>query len=242
MVRDWEGIFENVVVKNESLKGYIMKTKKFWILVVMLGICAGAALAAIRNAAKPAIKEVVILEMTDPNILENDTYRNMKQQTLTGLNALGLVIKKEHTSFSPVRKTHSIETGALRAMIVKKLKMAGFKLLSPDELLSEPGIPLLEVGIFTSGPTSCTKEGKFIGTNLGYDGLCCVYLFQEQFLARSKDISNYGITWPRAVELKWAKTTDELEESIKEATTTTLNDFIVAHLAANPKEEPKNNK
>lgn len=224
-----------------------MKTKKFWILVVILGICAGAALAAIRDFAKPVIKEVVILKMTDPNhYLENDTYRNMKQQTLTGLNALGLVIKKEHTSFSPVRKTHSIETGALRAMIVKKLKMAGFKLLSTDELLSEPGIPLLEVGISTSGPTSgptsFTKEGKFIGTDLGYSGLCYVYLYQEQFLARSKDISNYGITWPRAVELKWAKTTDELEESIKEATTTTLNDFIVAHLAANPKEEPKNNK
>ena len=125
-------------------------------------------------------------------------------------------------------------------MIVKKLKMVGFRLLSTDELLSEPGNPLLVVGISTRGPTYkdyyTTEQGKAAGTNLGYGGNCYVRLWQEQFLARDKDTSNYGITWSgKMAESKWAKTTDELEESIKEATVQALNYFVVAHLAANPK-------
>lgn len=216
-----------------------MRTKKYWILIAILGICAGAVLAATRSAGKIATsKQIVRLMTTDPIFYESDAWRNMKQQTLASLNAIGLVIVKRNDSFLPPRTVHSIETGALRTMIVKKLKMAGFRLLSTDELLSEPGSPLLVVGISTRGPTYkdyyTTEQGKTAGTNWGYGGDCYIRLRQEQFLARDKDTSNYGITWSgKSVELKWAKTTDELEESIKEATVQALNYFIVAHIAAN---------
>ena len=114
-----------------------MKTKKYWILVVVLGICAGAVPAAIRSAGKIATsKQIVRLMTTDPIFYESDAWQNMKRQTLAGLNAIGLVIVKRNDSFPPPRTVHSIETGTLRTMIVKKLKMAGFRLLSTDELFA----------------------------------------------------------------------------------------------------------
>jgi len=218
-----------------------MKMKKYWIVVAILGICAGAVLAAIRSAGEIATnKQIVRLMTMDPNYLESGTWQNMKQQTLTRLNAIGLVIYKSHSSYNPLKVTRFVETGALKAMVANKLEIAGIRVLSNNELLLEPGSPLLVVCIDTSGPTYKdyykTEEGKVIGTSLGYKGICSVSIWQEEFLVREKDISHYGITWSGDVIVsKWADTRDELEESIKNTTEQALNYFIVAHLAFNPK-------
>ncbi len=161
---------------------------------------------------------------------------------MTGLNAVGLIIYKDHWDFNtkPLKKTCSVEKGALQAMVTNKLKIAGLRILSNDELLSEPGSPLLVVHINTRGPTLkdyyITGQGEYAPSPSGYKGDCYISLWQEQFLVRNRNITQYGITWSgKMTEVEWAKTRDEQEDAIRNAVVEALNDFIVAHLAANPK-------
>ncbi|HEW79825.1 MAG TPA: hypothetical protein ENH34_07685 [Phycisphaerales bacterium] len=53
---------------------------------------------------------------------------------------------------------------------------------------------------------------------------------------RNQNITQYGITWSgKTMEVEWAKTRGERKDAIRNAVVVALNDFIVAHLAANPK-------
>ncbi len=228
--------------RNKTGKEVIMKVKKQFVLGIILAGCAGGIFASFSLDSEHATKQVVNLMTVDPNFSDSDVWRVVKERTLVGLTSVGLVVYRSDSNFGtePLKKSRSVDTGPFRNMIKDKLNSASFKILSNDELISEPGSPLLVVDIHTHGPIHkdfyITEDEEIAPSPLGYKGECHMSLWQEGLLARDRNISQYGVTWSgKMVNLEWAKTRGDLENSIRSGVLEVLNDFIVAHLTANKK-------
>ena len=223
-----------------------MKAKKYWAFVVVSCFCGSLLSAGDNTVGTGRCGGLVRLMLRSSRWYENDLCRSMREQSLVGINAIGLVIHKTYYEIGrpadePVK---SVEIGSFKETVAEKLRQAGLIVLTDEQLLSEAGRPLLVLNMTTTGPHYrdylTTDEGKVKGVNWGYDGHCSISLYQEQLLARNREITNYGITWNGKIKKsEWADSIVKLEKVMQEAAIGTLDEFVVAYTVANREEKPK---
>ncbi len=138
------------------------------------------------------------------------------RQTLRGLQGVCVFVE----DLGPEIERSGLTTNQIRADKELKLRMAGIRVLSKEDIQSTPGVPLFSVGIQI-------HKHSYIPVYL-FD--IDLHLLQEVFLVRAPNIKTHATTW----SLERSGINPELED-IRTITKDSVDRFINAYLSVNPK-------
>ncbi|MFX0198641.1 MAG: hypothetical protein ACFFCW_21170 [Candidatus Hodarchaeota archaeon] len=136
--------------------------------------------------------------------------------SLAGLQGMCVVIEY----LQPEIRRDGLTEQQLRTDTELKLRMAGIKVLSPEESHSTPGVPALIV----NANILKTKFKPLYIFNV------TVVFAQYVFLVRKPDVRVFACTWDSA----WVGYTNKLED-IRAYVKDRVDEFINAYLSVNPK-------
>ena len=142
----------------------------------------------------------------------------LERRTLAGLTGVEVVVEP----MDPAAEKDGLTTSTLRTDVELKLRQAGIRVLTSDERLAAPGMPYLYLRVGTIKD----EEGLY-----AYD--IDLELKQEVRLTRNPALSLMATTWRVA---GWVGTIGSRNLSkVRERVRDTVDQFINAYLAANPK-------
>lgn len=105
-----------------------MKNKKYWILVVILGICASVIWA---------------VDKTEPQTFPQVTSISAERDTLKGLQGVGVGVEY----LTPEVEKYGLTRQQLQTDVELRLRQNGIRVLSKQEELSTPGMPNLYLNV-----------------------------------------------------------------------------------------------
>jgi hypothetical protein len=159
---------------------------------------------------------VLVLVNLDSPVFAFDN--RLTRRTLQGLQGVIVVV----ASLGPEIKQDGLTEDQLRTDTELKLRMAGIKVLSNEELSITPGKPMMHVYI-TILKTKLNHYTLYVFS-------ISLQIMQEASLARAPNIKTAAITWLVDITGK----TGELED-IRDSTKDLVDKFINAYLSVNSK-------
>ena len=144
------------------------------------------------------------------------------RQTLAGLTGVYVVVSEIEDDAQRV----GLSQTQLRTDVELKLRQAGIKVLSREEVANAPGFPFLHVNVSTLQLTKAATGLYAFNTNIA--------LLQFIQLPRDPSIVGLGRTWNATGSygtVGSSKLGEELRKTVRDLT----DQFINAYLAANPK-------
>jgi hypothetical protein len=158
---------------------------------------------------------VVLVCLVTSNALA-DSER--ERETLKGLQGVGVVVKDPGVYASSAGLTISM----LRSDVERRLRQAGIAVLSEAERDSTAGWPYLQVAV-TVGPLPSRLSGHLYSVE--------VQFHQQVTLVRVPTVKTGAVTWNTSS----FGVADSPSETIRRSVRDSVDVFINAHLAANPK-------
>ena len=180
-----------------------MKARKYWILVLFAGIFGVACWAALASATA-----------------------DFERASLVGLKGVYVVVGIDSGA-----EKYGLTEQTLQTDVELRLRRSSIKVLSKDEWLKTPGLPLLDITVAVK--THSTPELK---------GVLAMYIdisfVQSVLLTRDQTKSSPGaITWRKSgIYLGGLYKIIDSREIVKKDY---IDKFINDYLEANPKEQPK---
>jgi len=195
-----------------------MKTKKWWILAAIVGVC-GAVLWAAKSQEGGVSKHF-------SDIAGQMRFASKGCDTLIGLDSIGVLIENLH----PAALEAGLSPDQLQTDVELKLRLAGIKVLSKEEFRRLLLAPYLYVQV-TAGKSS-NFSVYAVSVNVDFK--------QMVFLVRDPNVVTMGATWRSGEVIIAGK--DVITEGIRGCVRDLVDEFINDFLAANPKQQPAKNK
>jgi len=141
------------------------------------------------------------------------------KESLKGLNGVYLIVER----LNPDIEKDGLTKNSIKTAVELKLRMAGIKVLTKEEIFKDPDSPVLHVQV-VSIKERTIDSFYAIGIN--------IELYQHVFLIRDKSIIFHTATWcDKLVVMRLAKEVYSLKDVIKDR----IDEFINDYLAVNPK-------
>jgi hypothetical protein len=145
---------------------------------------------------------------------------DLERNSLKGITGLGVWIGVN--SDAEQAGLHSTE---VQTDVELKLRLAGIKVLTNEEVFKDPNAPILFVRA-TLGLDAVKESGGY-----AYHAISC-QLYQHVFLARDMSIGTLAATWESAsTGMIRSNAAPKLRENIKDC----VDEFLNAYLSVNPK-------
>jgi len=143
------------------------------------------------------------------------------RQTLSGMSSVSVLIEHLPDDLT----LGGLSRDSLQTDVELRLRIAGIRVPTGQEILSKPGMPFLYV-VVNGARTSMTT-----GKQIGYSGVVKLELMQDVRLVRNPTIQSKAPTWSVSKIVGGAKI-DVFQNAVREMT----DKFSNAYLAANPKQ------
>ncbi|GAI14126.1 unnamed protein product [marine sediment metagenome] len=149
-----------------------------------------------------------------------ETLRAQEAETLKGIKGVYVVIE----TLKPEIEADGLEESQIQTDVELKLRLAGIKVLTEEEMFKEPGMPYLCVNVNAFKNDILRIYAYNISIELGQ----LVYLERDIGIG----IKHYGITWEISViGVIREKNVDSIRDSVKNL----IDKFINDYLSVNPK-------
>lgn len=169
------------------------------------------------------IASLILVFISVPALADNETstYQQQATSSLRGLHGVGVGVEIKNKS--PITlEQHGVTKDQIQTDTEIKLRTAGIKVLSKDELLKEPGHPFLLIFIIA----------KYHPVLRAFLISITVELIQRVQLERAPNILNASSTWTESgVALISKGRVQNIRGSVKNY----VDEFINAYLTENPK-------